>query len=137
HILTEELIMFYAFAYTVKKEDLVTAKYRLDMDLSAGIIHQVDVLFQKGCAHEINVQIFRGGHQLWPSNRGFALRGDATIISFREFLELRGARNDLYALIWTTDETVLKEIIIQIGILPREIIQPISFDQLVETILAL
>lgn len=129
--------MFYAFAYTLTANDLVTKKYRLDMNLTAGIIHQVDVLFQKDCAHKINVQIFRGGHQLWPSNRGASLRGDATIISFREFLELRGARNDLYALIWTTDATVLKEIIIQVGILPREIIQPISFNQLVETILAL
>jgi len=129
--------MFYAFAYTVTADDLVTAKYKLDMVLTAGVIHQVDVLFQKDCAHKINVQIFQGGHQLWPSNRGFAIRGDATIISFREFLELRGARNDLYALIWTTDATVLKEIIIQIGILPREIIQPISFNQLVDTILAL
>jgi len=129
--------MFYAFAYTLTADDLVTAKYTLDMNLTAGVIHQVDVLFQKDCAHKINVQIFQGGHQLWPSNRDASMRGDATIISFREFLELRGARNDLYALIWTTDATVLKEIIIQIGILPREIIQPISFDQLVETILAL
>ncbi|GAI68530.1 unnamed protein product [marine sediment metagenome] len=129
--------MFYSFAYTVTADDLVTAKYTLDMNLTAGVIHQVDVLFQKDCAHKINVQIFQGGHQLWPSNRGAAMRGDATIISFREFLELRGAINDLYALIWTTDDSVLKEIIIQIGILPREIIQPISFDQLVETILAL
>jgi len=129
--------MFYAFSYTVTAYDLVTDKYKLDIELTAGIIHQVDVVFQKDSAHKINVQIFRGGHQLWPSNRGSALRGDATIISFREFLELRGATNDLYALIWTTDDSVLKEIIIQIGILPREIIQPISFNQLVETILAL
>lgn len=129
--------MFYAFAYTLTATDLVTNKYRLEMNLTAGIIHQVDILFQKDCAHKINVQIFQGGHQLWPSNREAAIRGDATIISFREFLELRGATNDLHALIWTTDDSVLKEIIIQIGILPREIIQPISFNQLVETILAL
>ncbi|MBA7665614.1 hypothetical protein ES703_73688 [subsurface metagenome] len=129
--------MFYAFAYTVTADDLVDAKWKLDFELTAGIIHQVDVLFQKDCAHKINVQIFKGGHQLWPSNRDSAMRGDATIISFREFLELRGALNDLYALIWTTDASVLKEVIIQIGILPREIIQPISFNQLVETILAL
>ena len=129
--------MFYSFSYTVTANDLVTAPYRLDIPLSAGIIHQVDVLFQKDCAHKINVQIWRGGLQLWPTNRVSALRGDATIISFREFLELRSASNDLYAHIWTTDITVLKEIIIQIGILPRQIIQPISFDQLVETILAL
>ena len=129
--------MFDVFPYTVTASDLVTAKYKLEMNLSSGVIHQVDILFQKDCGHKINVQIWNGGHQLWPSNRGSSLRGDATIISFREFLELRGTQNNLHALIWTTDATVLKEVIIQIGILPREIIQPISFNQLVDTILAL
>jgi hypothetical protein len=129
--------MFNVYSYTLTASDLVTDKYKLDMDLSAGVIHQVDILFQKDSAHKINVQIWHGGHQLWPSNRGESFKGDATIISFREFLELRGARNDLHALIWTTDDTVLKELIIQVGILPREIIQPISFNQLVDTILAL
>lgn len=129
--------MFNVYSYTVTSSDLVTDKYKLDMDLSAGVIHQVDILFQKDSAHKINVQIWHGGHQLWPSNRGESFKGDSTIISFREFLELRGARNDLHALIWTTDDTVLKEVIIQVGILPREIIQPISFNQLVDTILAL
>ena len=71
--------MFYAFAYTLTSDDLVTAKYTLDMNLTAGVIHQVDVLFQKDCAHKINVQIFQGGHQLWPSNRGASMRGDAII----------------------------------------------------------
>ena len=129
--------MFHVFAYTLTASDLVDDPHKMDMDLSAGVIHQVDILFQKDCAHKINVQIWKGGHQLWPSNRGASLKGDSTIISFREFLELRGAVNDLHALIWTTDDTVLKEVIIQVGMLPREIIQPISFNQLVDTIMAL
>lgn len=123
--------MFYAFPYTVTSSDIVTDPYQLDMQLTAGIIHQVDVLFQKDAAHKINVQIFHGGHQLWPSNKGSALKGDATVISFREFYELKKAVNDLHAFFWTTDTTVLYEVIIQIGILPKKIIQPMSFDELV------
>jgi len=129
--------MFNVYAYTNLATDLADDPHKMELDLSAGVIHQVDILFQKDCAHKINVQIWKGGHQLWPSNRGASLKGDSTIISFREFLELRGAVNDLHALIWTTDATVMKEIIIQIGLLPRQIIQPISFNQLVDTILAL
>lgn len=129
--------MFNVYAYTNLATDLITDPHKMDLDLSAGVIHQVDIVFQKDCAHKINVQIWKGGHQLWPSNRGASLKGDSTIISFREFLELRGAVNDLHALIWTTDASVTKEVIIQIGLLPREIIQPISFNQLVDTILAL
>lgn len=122
--------MFYTFPYTVTSSDIVTAKHRVDMELSAGVIHQVDILFQKDAGHKINVQIFHGGSQLWPTNRGSSIKADATVVSFREFYELKAALNDLYYLIWTTDITVLKEVVIQIGILPKRIIQPLSFDEL-------
>ena len=126
--------MFYTFPYTVDAGDIVTAKYQLNMPLAAGIIHQVDILFQKDCAHKINIQIFHGSYQLWPSNRGESLRGDATVISFREFYELKSAFNSLHAYFWTTDTDVLYEAIINIGILPRKIIQPLSFDDLLEVL---
>jgi len=126
--------MFYTFPYTVTSADIVTDPYLLEIQLTAGVIHQVDILFQKDAAHKINVQIFHGGHQLWPSNKGASLRGDATVISFREFYELKGTVNDLYALFWTTDTSVLKEVIIQIGLLPKRIIQPMSFDELVTSL---
>lgn len=128
--------MFYTFPYTVDANDIVTAKHKLDIPLSAGIIHQVDILFQKDCAHKINIQIFHGSYQLWPSNRGESLRGDATVISFREFYELNSAFNTLHAYFWTTDTGVLYEAIINIGILPRKIIQPLSFDDLLEVLTA-
>lgn len=122
--------MFYAFPYTTESGDIVGAEHREDLILTAGIIHQVDVLFQKDCAHLINVQIYHGGHQLWPSNPGKSLKGDATVISFREFYELKPSLNELHALIWWETTETLKEVIIQFGILPKKIIQPLSFDEL-------
>ena len=122
--------MFYAFDYTVTSNDIETAKYSMDMILSAGVIHQVDILFQKDCAHKVNVQIFHGGHQAWPSNRGKSFRGDSTVISFREFFELAPGASILTAKLWTTDTDVLKEVIIEIGVLPKRILQPLSFDEL-------
>ena len=107
------------------------------MTLTAGIIHQVDVLFQKDAAHLINVQIYHGGHQLWPTNPDSSLKGDATIISFREFYELKGAFNDLHALIWWADTETLYEVIIQFGVLPKRIIQPMAFDELVQSLAGL
>lgn len=129
--------MFYTFPYTTLSGDIVTAKHREDMPLTAGIIHQVDVLFQKDAAHLINVQIFHGGHQVWPTNIGATLKGDATVISFREFYELKGAVNDLHAMIWWETTETLKEVIIQFGILPKKIIQPMAFDDLVDTLAGL
>lgn len=122
--------MFYAFPYPVTIDDIDTAKKKIDMPLSAGVIHQVDILFQKDSAHKINVQIFHGGHQLWPTNPDKSIKADATVVSFREFYELKKSLNDLHYLVWTTDTNVLKEVVVQIGILPKRIIQPLSFDEL-------
>lgn len=124
--------MFYVFSY-LPTETLTEANaHKVDMHLTAGVIHQVDVLFQSGCSHETFVQIFRGNTQLWPSNRGESLRGDATVISFRDFHEIKPGQDELHALVWTSLTESWKEVIVQIGILPRKVLQPLSFDELLK-----
>lgn len=122
--------MFYAFSYTPNASDTAGNPYNLKMQLTAGVIHQVDVLFQAGCNHEEFVRINDDNFQLWPLNRGGMLRGNATVISFREFYELQPGNTILTAKIWTSLAADFKEIIIQIGILPKRVIQPLSFDEL-------
>jgi len=122
--------MFYAFTHTITTADVITAKKRMDLKLTAGVIHQVDILFQDGCDHEANVQIFQGDHQLWPSNRGSTMKGNATVISFREFLELTPGSTALTAFIWGDGTITAVDVIIQIGLLPKKVLQPLSFDEL-------
>jgi len=98
----------------------------------AGVIHQVDVLFQEGCVHKAHVQIFQGNFQIWPSNRGNTLRGNATVVSFREFYELASGASDLHAMIWGDGTIDDVEVVIQIGLLPRTVIQPMSFEALLQ-----
>jgi len=124
--------MFYTFSHTPVITNTAANPYKLTMDLTAGVIHQVDVLFQNGCNHKEFVQIFHGSLQLWPSNRGETLRGNATIISFREFYELKPGSVDLTARIWTTLLEDFKEITISIGLLPKKVLQPLSFDELLK-----
>lgn len=122
--------MFYAYSYTPGAGDTAPDPHEIEMHLTSGVIHQVDVLFQDGCNHEIFIQIFDDNLQLWPTNRGEKLRGNATVISFREFYDLSKSNQKLTARIWTTLSTDFKEVIIQIGLLPKRIIQPLSFDEL-------
>lgn len=122
--------MFYIFSKTPEITHTKAAPFKLDMPLTGGVIHQVDVLFQDGCNHEEFVQIFLGGHQLWPTNRGEYLRGNATVVSFREFLSLQSGLSRLTAEVSTTLTSDFKEVIIQMGVLPKKIIQPLSFDEL-------
>ena len=123
--------MFYTFSYTPGAGDTEASPHELKMQLSAGVIHQVDILFQDGCNHEEFIQVFLDDLQLWPSNRGEKIRANATVISFREFLELERGNSQLTAKIWTTLSADFKEVLIQVGVLPRQIIQPFSFDELI------
>lgn len=122
--------MFYVFSYKPTATILEADAYELEMKLPNGVIHQVDLLFQDGCNHETFIQIFHDNYQSWPSNRGEKFRGNATVISFREFYELKKGDNVLTAKIWTSLTEEWKELIVQIGILPKRIIQPMSFDEL-------
>ena len=122
--------MFYVFSHTPTANDVAATPKELEMHLTVGIVHQVDVLFQNGCAHEEFVQIWAGNTQLWPSNRGQKLRGNATVVSFREFYELKAGSSVLTAKVWSTLGSDWKEVIIQIGVLPKRTIQPMSFEEL-------
>jgi hypothetical protein len=122
--------MFYTFSYTPSAADTEANPHELKMQLAAGVIHQVDILFQDGCNHEEFVQVWLENFQLWPSNRGEKMRGNATVISFREFYELMPGDTVLTAHIWTTLAADFKEVLIQVGVLPKAIIQPFSFHEL-------
>ncbi len=122
--------MFYAFSKPADEVWTGATSQNLLVDLTLGIIHQVDVLFQDGCNHEIFVRIFQGDHQLWPTNRGAELRGNATVVSFREFYKLTSGNTDLTIKFRSTLTGVWPEVIIQIGILPERILQPLSFKEL-------
>lgn len=126
--------MFYVFSYTPSASDTASAPHVVDLHLTAGVIHQVDVLFQSGCNHETFIQIFDGNFQVWPTNRGEKIRGDATVISFREFYKMLPGDNRLNAHIWTTLTTDFKEVILQIGVLPKGALQPLSFDELLAAV---
>lgn len=123
--------MFYTFSHTPDAGDTEASPHELKMQLSAGVVHQVDILFQDGCNHEEFIQVFLDDLQLWPSNRGEKIRANATVISFREFLELERGNSQLTAKIWTTLSADFKEVLIQVGVLPRAIIQPFSFEELI------
>lgn len=124
--------MFYVFSYLPTATIAEASAHVIDMHLTAGVIHQVDVLFQSGCNHVTFVQIWRGGAQIWPTNRGDSLRGDATVISFREFLEVKPGADRFRAFVWTSLAADWKEVVIQIGLLPKKILQPLSFDELLK-----
>lgn len=126
--------MFYSWPITVAAGNTVNNKAKIDMSMSAGVIHQVDILFPDNCDHNIRVQVFDASFQLWPSNRNATIRGDATVVSFRDFLEMKSANNTLTGYAWWEDTETAQTIFIQIGVLPRSILQPFSLAELLRAV---
>lgn len=122
--------MFYVFPYTITTSDVEAAKHEETLRLTQGVIHQVDVLFEDGCNHAAHVMIFNGDFQVWPSNRGQTIRGNATVVSFREFYEIDSGAATLKAFMWGDGVIDGVEVVVQIGLLPKKIIQPMSFEEL-------
>ena len=126
--------MFYAWPIVVAAENTESNKATIDMPMSSGIIHQIDIVFPDTCDHDIRVQIFDASFQLWPSNRDGTIRGDAGVISFRDFYEMRAENNILKGVAWLTTASKASTIWIQVGVLPRAILQPFSLAELLRAV---
>lgn len=126
--------MFYSWPIVVAAGNTAANKARIDMPMSSGVIHQVDVLFPDVADHDVRVQIFDASFQLWPSNRDATIRGDASVISFRDFFEMKADNNVLRGVAWLTNAAKACTIWIQIGVLPRDILQPFSLAELLRAV---
>lgn len=126
--------MFYSWPIVVAVANKENSPAKIDMPMSSGVIHQVDILFPDTCDHDIRVQIFNASLQLWPTNRNGTVRGDAAVISFRDFYEMKAESNVLTGVAW--QDTIAKEITIwiQIGVLPRSVLQPFSLAELLRAV---
>lgn len=122
--------MFYVYRPPAAVSETEAAPKEYDIHLTKGVIHQVDIMFQSGCEFDVHVQIWQADHQIWPTNRGATLVGDATIISFREFYPIAPGNQILTIRSWSGQTVTDKYIEVHIGLLPKKIIQPLSFEEL-------
>ena len=129
--------MFFSYNITVTHGTAEATAEFTDFELAAGIIHQVDILFPVNANREIYVKLLDGGYQFLPSNPEDAIRANNTVISTREFYELLPGRNILTCQAWNTHGADDFLISINIGILPRRILQPFSFRELLAAALGM
>jgi hypothetical protein len=114
--------MIYSFTIATAITYSATSKLKTDLELTAGIIHQIDIVFPTGCAGLLYVAINHGLHQIWPTNPGEFFHTDGESISFKEFYELQPGSNVLSVYTYNLDDTYEHSVIIRLGILkPSEI----------------
>lgn len=127
--------MFFSFNIDVTAGTSQATAEETDIELSAGVIHQLDFLFPVNANREIHVKLMHAAYQLSPTNRDSAIRANNTCVSTREFYELEPGLNILTVKAWNTHATADFMITVNIGILPRRILQPFSFKELLKAAL--
>jgi len=129
--------MFFSYNIDLTPLGSENSPVETELELSAGVIHQVDIIFPVNANRECYVKILHGAYQLVPANRSDAIRANNTVISTREFYELIPGGNTLIVKAWNVHATDTFMISVNIGVLPRRILQPFSFKELLAAALGM
>jgi len=129
--------MFYSYNITVTHGTTEATAEFTKLFLSAGVIHQIDILFPVNANREIYVKLLDAGFQVMPSNPEDAIRANNTVISTREFYEIPAGGNILTVKAWNTHGADDFLISVNVGVLPRRILQPFSFKELLAAALGM
>ena len=89
-----------------------------------GVIHRVEIMFPPGPQGLLHVQLFHGGHQIFPSTHGQSFAGDDETISFNDFYKLEPGFNTLIIKTWNEDDTYDHVCRVRIGVLPEWVVTP-------------
>jgi len=129
--------MFYSYNITVTHSTTEATAEFTRLFLSAGVIHQIDILFPVNANKEVYVKLLDAGFQVMPSNPEDAIRANNTVISTREFYDIPAGGNILTVKAWNVHGADDFMISVNIGVLPRRILQPFSFKELLAAALGM
>lgn len=116
--------MFYDFSFTVPKNTAKKKPEELDVKLTSGIIHRVEIGFRAGPRNMVYIAIRKGLHQLWPTNPQGSFNSDNFTIVINEFYPLVGKPYILTLQGWSPGTYYDHIVEVRIGILPQEVIAP-------------
>lgn len=80
--------MFYSFALEILANTLATAPKELEVNLTWGVITEVEIRFPPRCVGLAKVKILERRHQLWPTNLDEWFYGNDETIKWDEYHEL-------------------------------------------------
>jgi len=129
--------MFFSTNITVTHDTSEDAPEETIIKCSSGIIHQIAIIFPVNSNREVYVKLMDEAYQLFPTNRLGWIRANNTIISSREFYELSPSRNSITVFAYNAHATLDFLITVNLGILPRSILQPFSFKELIAAALSI
>lgn len=131
--------MIYAWDITTEANTGEEAALRTPLKITKGLIYRVEIEFPPGPLGYCYVQIFDGGYQVWPSNRGEAFHGDNGYITFEETYLKAAEPFELTAVTWNIDDTWPHTIHIRLGLVSEPIfmarfLPTMTYDKMLEVL---
>lgn len=118
--------MVYSFDITVSANTLESDKQETRLKLTYGIIHQIDIIFPRGCAGLVYCHLNDALHQVFPTNPDGDFSGDGFPITGKIFHEVAEEPFELQAWTWNKDDTYDHTITVRIWILKPWQLMPFS-----------
>jgi hypothetical protein len=112
--------MQYDFAITIPPNTPANAPQETGLQLTAGIVHSVWIVFPPGCAGLAHVQIKQPEATFLPSNPEGSFAGDSCVIPIVEYKPLIQGGDMLKAFCWNLDDTYPHTVTIRLGVLLEE-----------------
>ena len=116
--------MIYEYDLTVPANTPAADPVSVDMALSPGIIHRLEVSWPAGCNNMVHIAVKRGLHQVWPTNPDGTLKGNMYTLSIPVWYELEDYPANLEAYGWSPGASYNHTVTIRLAIERREILQP-------------
>ena len=116
--------MYYDVSFTIPANTAKIAPEEQHVKLTHGVIHRVEIGFPSGCAGLAHLQIYEGGHQVWPANRQGSFNTDDYTIPIDDHYELFEEPYILTLVGWNLDDTYDHTLEVRFGILPPELLMP-------------
>ncbi len=129
--------MFYDFAITVPADTALATPVTQDMQLTAGVVHQVEIGFPSGCAGLVHVRIGQPEATYLPTNPEGSFASDGYVIRFNEHKELSAGSNLLTAFAWNLDDTYPPTITVRIGVLPRDAVLVLALAKFITNLISI
>jgi len=116
--------VIYEYDLAVPANTLAGAPVSVDMALSPGIIHRLEVGWPAGCNNMVLISIRSGLHQVWPTNPDGYLKGNMYTLSIPVWHDLGEGPATLTAYGCSPGAAYDHAVTIRLAVQRREILQP-------------
>lgn len=117
--------MFYSFTITVPANTPEASPIWQVEPICHGVIHRVEIEFEKWCANLLHVRIYRFEHLIFPSGPGQSFASDGETISWNDYFEVFETPYTLKLEAWNDDDFFDWTARVRVGIIPKTIAEHI------------